>query len=153
METFAQNPAYLEAPELKQWKLESSYIPAPYRYPFIDSKGIGNKKYDGVANAKALCAALGVDAVATLEMEFVKIHTTKALVLEAIRMGVRGRLVVRDKNGKLVFNKSISKISDTKGIVLVASVFTYTTDTEVMYNEVKADFLATVDSALDNALK
>ena len=55
------------------------YIPEPYIFPFIESKGIKAKEgHDGVENAIFLCETIGVDAVATIDVEFVKIETSNS---------------------------------------------------------------------------
>lgn len=127
----------------------TKYIPDGYIDTSLSKIVLGkNKEKSGAEVAKRLTETLGVDAVASFEFNFVQIQPKN--ILGKKKLGLIGYLILKNKEGKTVFHRSISVIGSkySFGFSLDSAEFKFTPKNKIYLKELEAIFFAELDSII-----
>ena len=155
---FATNTLYLNPSNNKlnnRFDDLKFYTPEPYVYQDLKTKKLRVKPddlEDGKNKAIALTKELNVDAVASFEFQFFKVTSKKLFLIPAKQIGAIGTLVVRNKDGKMIFNKNIQVISDKAINLIDMPVFVIDEKSEKQFRQVEELFFSKLDSLITRAL-
>ena len=155
---FATNTLYLNPSNNKlnnQFNDLKYYTPQPYVYQDLETNKLRAKPddlEDGKNKSIALTKELNVDAVASFEFQFFKVSSKKLFLIPAKQIGAIGTLVVRNKDGKMIFNKNIQVISDKAINLIDMPVFVIDEKSEKQFRQVEELFFNELDSLITKAL-
>ena len=165
VDSFKDNRFYLNpenfktGPEILE-KL-NYYTPNPYKFHDLNTNVITIKKSespnlkDGKRKAIALAKELNVDAVAAFNFQFVNIKSKRFFIIPNTQLGVIAHLIVRNKDGKKIFNKTI-KVKSSKNFDLSLDFAGLTTfqlneKTQKQYQEIEELFFNQIDQLIAKA--
>jgi hypothetical protein len=155
---FATNTLYLNPSNNKlnnQFNDLKYYTPQPYVYQDLETNKLRAKPddlEDGKNKSIALTKELNVDAVASFEFQFFKVTSKKLFLIPAKQIGAIGTLVVRNKEGKMIFDKNIKVISDKAINLIDMPVFIIDEKSEKQFRQVEELFFNELDSLITKAL-
>jgi hypothetical protein len=155
---FATNTLYLNPSNNKlnnRFNDLKYYTPQPYVYQDLETNKLRAKPddlEDGKNKSIALTKELNVDAVASFEFQFFKVSSKKLFLIPAKQIGAIGTLVVRNKDGKMIFNKNIKVISDKAINLIDLPVFVIDEKSEKQFKQVEELFFNELDSLITKAL-
>ena len=155
---FATNTLYLNPSNNKlnnRFNDLKYYTPQPYVYQDLETNKLRAKPddlEDGKNKSIALTKELNVDAVASFEFQFFKVTSKKLFLIPAKQIGAIGTLVVRNKDGKMIFNRNIKVISDKAINLIDLPVFVIDEKSEKQFKQVEELFFNELDSLITKAL-
>jgi len=155
---FATNTLYLNPSNNKlnnRFNDLKYYTPQPYVYQDLETNKLRAKPddlEDGKNKSIALTKELNVDAVASFEFQFFKVSSKKLFLIPAKQIGAIGTLVVRNKDGKMIFNRNIKVISDKAINLIDLPVFVIDEKSEKQFRQVEELFFNELDSLITKAL-
>ena len=155
---FATNTLYLNPSNNKlnnRFNDLKYYTPQPYVYQDLETNKLRAKPddlEDGKNKSIALTKELNVDAVASFEFQFFKVSSKKLFLIPAKQIGAIGTLVVRNKDGKKIFDRNIKVISDKAINLIDLPVFVIDEKSEKQFRQVEELFFNELDSLITKAL-
>ncbi len=157
VEDFFKNNIYNNLPS--KYMSDDYYIPAPFR--FID---ILNTEY-----ARKLCKVLEVDAVANISFQFQRVAAGSGQVgimdltsipvlgdvIRTEKMMLVANIQVIDKNGIIIFSRSLNTMSDSEQtkLSIVGDILSINIGNNDFYKEITGKFINEVVQLINNARK
>jgi hypothetical protein len=147
--TYSSNEGFKSEDISNKFSTLSTYIPNGYINTSLNKVMLGNnKEKSGSEVSKRLTELLGVDAVASISLNFVQIKPKN--ILGKKKLGIIGYLIMKNKEGKTVFNRGIS-VTGSKysfGFSSDSAEFKFTPKNKIYLKELQALFFAELDSII-----
>ncbi len=147
--TYSSNEGFKSEDISNKFSKLTKYIPEGYIDSSLSKIVLGkNKEKSGSEVSKRLTELIGVDAVASFEFNFVQIQPKN--ILGKKKLGIIGSLIMKNKEGKTVFHRSISVIGSKHsfGFSSDSAEFKFTQKNKIYLKELEALFFAELDSII-----
>ena len=150
---FTSTESYTKEDSRGKYAESTYYFPKPYAFPNLTAIYMGkkNKHKSGTEVAIRLSDAIGVDAVASFDLNIVQIKPKSAIGSKS--MGLMGTFVIKNKDGKTVFNRTIQVKSKSKLGFNLSDKVVFNEKTRKQLSQMEQEFFIKINNMMTKALK